>query len=83
MGYSRKNSNNTWNFHGGHGISRSKERTCGSSGGQLEKKWNFEGCTRNNHVEFPWVLVLELGTSKGCHITFRGIAQRSQFCLKF
>ena len=65
MGYSGKNSNKVWNFHGGHGISRGKGRTYRNSGGQLKKKWNFEGCTKNNHAEFPWVLVLDLGTLEG------------------
>ena len=35
----------------GHGISGGiEERTCGNSRGQLKKKWNFQGCTRTNHV---------------------------------
>ena len=35
--------------------------------GQLKKKWNFRGCSRKTQVEFPWVLVFDLGLSKGCH----------------
>ena len=55
MGYSReKNKQGSW----GHGISR----------GQLKKKQNFQGKNSvRTHVEFPWVLVFELGISKGCH----------------
>ena len=30
-----------------------EERACGSSKGQLKKKWNFQGCQRKTNVEFP------------------------------
>ena len=51
MGYSRKNPNmGGW----GHRISKGiEERACGSSKGQLKKKWNFQGCQRKTNVEFP------------------------------
>ena len=52
MGYSRKNPNR-W------------LRTQNSKG-QIKKKWNFLGCSRKNNVEFPQVLVFDLGISKGC-----------------
>ena len=57
MGCSRKNPNmGGW----GHGISIGiVERTCVNSCGQFKKKWNFYGRSIKNHVEFPWVLVLQ------------------------
>ena len=60
----------------GHGFSRGiAERACGNSRGTLKKKWDFQGCSRKSHLEFPWVLVFDLGISKGCHTilqNFRG-----------
>ena len=44
-----------------------EKRACGNTRGQLKKKWNFQWCSRKSQVEFPWVLVFELGLSKGCH----------------
>ena len=41
--------------------------------GQLKKKWNFQGCSRKTHVEFPWVLVFGLGISKGCHTILQNL----------
>ena len=32
-----------------------EERACRNSRGQLKKKWDFEGCSRKTHLEFPWV----------------------------
>ena len=46
-----------------HLLSPFKEKTCGYSWGQLKKKWNFHGCSRKTHVEFPWVLVFDLRIS--------------------
>ena len=37
-------------FPGTRGI----ERACENSSGQLKKKWNFQGCLRKAHVEFPF-----------------------------
>ena len=62
MGYFRKG----W----GHGNSKGtdEERICGNSKGELKKKWNFQGCWRKTHVEFPWVVVVDFGiSSKGCY----------------
>ena len=60
-----------------HVISRGiKERTCRNSMNWSKKKWNFQGCSRKTHVEFPWALVFDLGISKGCHTilqTFQGV----------
>ena len=44
-----------------------KQRACGKSRGQLKKKWNFQGRSRKTHLEFPWVLVFDLGIAKGRH----------------
>ena len=44
-----------------------KQRTCGKSRSQLKKKWNFQGYSSKTHLEFPWVLVFDLGIAKGCH----------------
>ena len=54
MGYFRKKPNRgCW----GHGISRGiEERAYGNSRGQLKKKWNFQGCSRETHVEFTWIM---------------------------
>ena len=37
----------------------------GNSRGQLNKKWNFQGCSQKTHVEFPRVLVFDVGIFKG------------------
>ena len=64
MGYSRKKQTGDL----GHGISWSiEEIASGYCRGQLKKKWNFQGCSRKTHVEFPWDLVFDLETCKGCH----------------
>ena len=48
MDYFRKNQKQG---RPGHGISRGiQERTCGNSRGQSKKKWNFQECTRKNHI---------------------------------
>ena len=39
--------------------------------GQLKKKCNFRGDQEKKHAEFPWVLVFDLGISKGCHIILK------------
>ena len=45
----------------------------GNFRGQLnEKEQNFQGCSIKTHVEFPWVLVFDLGISNS-----RGV---TQFC---
>ena len=31
------------------------KKACRNSRGQLKKKWDFEGCSRKTHLEFPWV----------------------------
>ena len=49
------------------GIFRSIEKNCGSSRGQSKKKWNFQWCSKRNHVKFPWVLIFNIGISKECH----------------
>ena len=68
FGYSRKKQNKGGWFGQGHGISRGTEEiSWENSKVQLKKKWNFQGCCRKIHVEFPWVLVFELGILKGCH----------------
>ena len=36
-------------------------------GGQLKKRWNFQGWSRKNHVECSRVLVFGVGISKGCN----------------
>ena len=53
----------------GNRFSRgTKERTCEYFRGQLRKKWNFQGCSRKIYMQFPWVLVFDLGIStKRCH----------------
>ena len=52
----------------GHGTSKGIEKIeCGNSRGQLKKKWNFQGWSRKNHMEFPWVLVFCLENSNGCN----------------
>ena len=51
-----------WPGGWGHRFSMGfKERTCGNSGGQIKKTWNFQGCSEKTLVEFPWVLVFDLG----------------------
>ena len=40
-------------------------RYTGNSRSQLNKKWNFQGCSQKNHVEFPRVLVFDVGIFKG------------------
>ena len=63
MGYSRKKQTGDL----GLGISwRIGEIASGYSRDQLKKKLNFQGCSRKTHVEFPWDLVFDLETSKGC-----------------
>ena len=50
----------------GHGISGGLEKKkCRNSRGQLKKKWKFQGYSRKTNGEFPWVLVLDFGISKG------------------
>ena len=46
-----------------------EERICGNSWGQLKKKQNFQGCSQGKlmGLEFPWVLLFDLGTSKVSH----------------
>lgn len=41
-----------------------EERACGNWRGQFKSKLNFKGCLRKTHVEFPFVLVFDLGISK-------------------
>ena len=63
IGLFQKNPNRglgSWNF-------QEYWRTCGNFRSQLKKKRNFQGWSRKNHVEFPWVLIFDLGISKGCH----------------
>ena len=57
-----KVSSRIWNFQRCF-----EERACGNSGGQLKKKWNFQGCSRKTRVEFLWILVFGVGISKVCH----------------
>ena len=53
MGYSRKDPNNGGGWE--HGISRgTEERTSENSWDQLKKKWNFQECTRKDHVIGGW-----------------------------
>ena len=79
MGYSRKNPNKEgWR----HGMSRGiKKIECGNSRGQLKIKWNFQGWSRKNHVEFPWVLGFCFRISNECNTTLWNF-QRC-FCLEF
>ena len=44
-----------------------EKKAYGNCGAQLKKKLNFQGCSKKSHVEIPWVLVFDLGISKGCH----------------
>lgn len=62
-----KNPNSKQGWGWGHGFPRGiEERACGNSKGQLQLKkiWDFHGCSRKGHVEFPWHLVVDLGISK-------------------
>ena len=44
-----------------------EERACGNSIGQLKNEVEFPGVIKKNYVKFPWLLVFDLGISKGCH----------------
>ena len=68
--FQKKSKQESW----GHWISGGTgERACGNSKGQLRKKWNFQECLRKNYLEFPCVLVLDLGISKGCHTILQNL----------
>ena len=34
--------------------------------GSIKKRWNLQGCWRKTHVDFPWILLSNLGISKEC-----------------
>ena len=60
-----KNQTGGW----GHGISRViGERKCGNSRGQLKKKWNFQGCSRENSWNFHGSCFLTLEFPRGVTI---------------
>ena len=68
MNYSKKNPNmiqglSAWNFHS-RGI---EERAHENISVQLKRSGITGGSQRKNNVKFPWVLVFELGVSKGWH----------------
>ena len=44
-----------------------EERVCGEYRDQSKTKWNFQGYSRKNHMEFLWLLLFYPGLSKGCH----------------
>ena len=64
-GLSQKNPNRgSW----GHGIPAwSLKEEHAEFPGQLKKKWNFQGQSRKNHVEYPWVFVFGFEIPKGCN----------------
>ena len=88
MDYSRKNPNRgDW----GHGIfRRTEDKACRNFRGKLTNKRNFQGFSRKNYVELPWVLIFDL---KGCNTTllnfhrwklvFSGISRGKMTNLKF
>ena len=49
--------------------------------GSIKKEVEFprQGCSRKTHVEFPWVLVFDLGISKACFLS--GISTESKLSL--
>ena len=57
---------------------------CENSWGQYKNKWNLQGQSRKNHVEFhgPWLLVMEIEI--GVVTKFCGISMgQNLFCLEF
>ena len=58
-----------WNFQGylKNRMQRFQE--------SIKQKWNFQGWSRKNHVEFPFVLVSGFGISNGCKTVLSGISR--------
>ena len=58
-------------------------KVCGNSRGHIKKKWNFQGCWRKTHVEFPRVLSFDVRISKGVTQFCRSSEGNSLFSLEF
>ena len=68
----------------GQRFSRGIKKICGNSRGKLKKKWKFQGNSRKSHVEFPLLLVFDLGISKACHTILQNFqGWKSSFSLEF
>ena len=51
--------------------------------GSYKKKWIFQGCWRKTHVEFPRILVFDVGICKGVTQFCRFSEGKSLFSLEF
>ena len=67
----------TWNFQ------RYLRKNMWKFQGSIKKEVEFLGCSRKPYVEFPWVLVFDLGISKWCHTILQNFQGESLFSPEF